>query len=100
MNNMLIKTGCIIALALTALMMAADSNAETYDPRNPICIPEGDYDEALTRAYSEGLTKGQSVGYKYGGIDAAKYILELFAEKCTESGTEIELSNDVVVVCK
>jgi len=100
MDKVIIKTGCIIALAVAALMVVADVDAETYDPRNPICIPQGDYDEALTQAYSEGLTRGQRIGYTYGGVDTAKYILEIFAEKCTESGTEIELSSGIVVVCK
>lgn len=38
MDKVIIKTGCIIALAVAALMMAADVDAETYDPRNTIVV--------------------------------------------------------------
>jgi len=96
MDKVIIKTGCIIALAVATLMMAADVDAREDMIAGTICIPE----EVLPQIKTESYDRGYFVGHRMGSYETAQDILDLFAEKCTESGTEIELSNDIMVVCK
>jgi len=96
MDKVIVKTGCIIALAIAALMLTVDADAQEDMIPGMVCIPE----KVLPQIKAEGYDNGYVAGYRVGAYETAQDILDLFAEKCTKVGTELELTNDIVVVCK
>lgn len=86
-------------VAIILLAFATQAN-DVMDKAAPICMPEQEHVDAVNEAYVVGIELGQRQGYVQGGYAAAEEILDFFEAQCTHSGAEIELSNDITVVCK